>query len=580
MSKEGKYPLPFKLETIELNKIKKYYVPQRQFSDKEIVKILTSLEKNKLLSDDETKRLSAKLLTVSASKEKARDLYKKVKKTNKVSKKTSQTISQTYIDFIEACSSNDRIVFRIKDMSHITISGFFMPKSEGVDFTNKDGYGYAYTTIELENQTYAVIYLEDIKQVLVTRIQNLELLRSYSKAKNINASSFILNDDKCSNIDEWLEKYYSGKYGDTDHYKLKIVLDPYFFNFDEFVDEYKKFWKIDDFKYELIEEKIPSSFGNGDIVVERIVIFELDANFSSFYKWYNEKSNFDNVIILEPAHYNDLFLASRIDRYARRLSEYGSQYNYEIVRDPKFKYQEYLKEKKVVFPTVISEKEIIKNGGISIYLGDDNAGVSNYADLRTVKNIIGVGTTGAGKSVYLQNITKKWMRHFSPEQLKFCFVDDKRIEFIEYENSPYLYEPIIYDADSAILLIDKLSKLSKERIKSNKIDFHVVVLIDEFSSISWRGKEVQSKIASIMKETEKNGIHFILMSQLKAYSDDILNAATTKINFLVLDKEDAFSEINSDAAINLLGYGDELVYNKELFGDNAKPMKIMWDNND
>ena len=213
-------------------------------------------------------------------------------------------------------------------------------------------------------------------------------------------------------------------------------------------------------------------------------------------------------------------------------------------------------------------------------MGNDNIGAVHQVDLNKVKNIIGVGSTGAGKSIYLHTVVKKWFRSFTPEQLKLCFVDPKRVEFYEYKGSNYLYHSIVSKTKEFNELIDKLFNLSKKRIASGKIDYHVVVLIDEFADLLCKNETIQSQIASIMKDTDKTGIHFIIMSQRKCYSEELEKAATTKINFYVPAESDALEGINASAAVNLLGSGDELVFNEEIFGPEAKPMRVIRDNGD
>ena len=79
-----------------------------------------------------------------------------------------------------------------------------------------------------------------------------------------------------------------------------------------------------------------------------------------------------------------------------------------------------------------------------------------------------------------------------------------------------------------------------------------------------------------MKDTDKNGIYFVLMSQRNIYSKELLDLASTKINFMIASEEDVLDPIDVAHAINLIGGGDSLVYNKELFGNDPKPLKAFW----
>ena len=66
--------LPFEIKSVELKKIKKYYIPKRMFSDNELVKIISAIARDKSISIEDTNELCKRILDETCNKSKHKDI--------------------------------------------------------------------------------------------------------------------------------------------------------------------------------------------------------------------------------------------------------------------------------------------------------------------------------------------------------------------------------------------------------------------------------------------------------------------------------------------------------------------------
>jgi S-DNA-T family DNA segregation ATPase FtsK/SpoIIIE len=75
------------------------------------------------------------------------------------------------------------------------------------------------------------------------------------------------------------------------------------------------------------------------------------------------------------------------------------------------------------------------------------------------------GTTGSGKSEFLRSLLLSLLKRHSPEHLQIALVDPKRVTFPEFEEIPWLREPIVKDTEGAITLMDSLMDEMDQRYR-------------------------------------------------------------------------------------------------------------------
>lgn len=228
-----------------------------------------------------------------------------------------------------------------------------------------------------------------------------------------------------------------------------------------------------------------------------------------------------------------------------------------------------------------SKETVIKaNKGMTIPIGTDVYGNTVYLDFINNPHWLIGGSTGSGKSVFLNNIIKKLVEiyHFDVE---FCFIDLKKVEFHKYNKLEMNLVDVAENINSALTMLNdvievmnnRYSKyksnncISFEEYNSNKADGekdrYLVLVIDELAELMLLDKKnIQPKIQRLLQLGRAAGIYVIGATQRP--SREVLSGTlkvnfTTRICFKVASAYDSKTIINVKGGENLYGKGDALL---------------------
>jgi|GEM_PF-2472444 len=234
---------------------------------------------------------------------------------------------------------------------------------------------------------------------------------------------------------------------------------------------------------------------------------------------------------------------------------------------------------------------------LPVALGVDVYNKTQVADLAKMPHVLISGTTGSGKSVFMNTLISGLIFHKSPKDLRFIMIDPKMIELSPYNGIPHLLKPVVTDVDEAkeLLLwaesemdrryqifsdmqsksittfnasVKKGSKKSVEGRLGRKIDWtfeampYIVIVVDEMADLMLtQGKEVERPITRIAQKARACGIHLVMATQRP--SSDIVTGLIktnfpTRVSFKVSSGIDSRTIIDQSGAEKLLGNGDML----------------------
>lgn len=197
------------------------------------------------------------------------------------------------------------------------------------------------------------------------------------------------------------------------------------------------------------------------------------------------------------------------------------------------------------------------------------------------------GTSGSGKSEFLQAFVLSLAIHFSPKEVAFVLVDfkggDMARPFMAKKNSPGLphLAATISDLSGSILyraLVSLQAEINARKICFNqaastlgvdKIDInsyhkyykagrlskplpHLVIIVDEFAQLKTQQPEFLTQLINVAQVGRSLGIHLILATQKPAGIVDpqIMSNSHFKICLRVADKQDSTDVLNKpDAAM-------------------------------
>jgi S-DNA-T family DNA segregation ATPase FtsK/SpoIIIE len=246
---------------------------------------------------------------------------------------------------------------------------------------------------------------------------------------------------------------------------------------------------------------------------------------------------------------------------------------------------------------------------LMVALGRDIAGGSLFANVAKMPHALIAGATGSGKSVAIHTIITSLLYRCGPSQLRFIFIDPKRVELTLYRSLPHLLTPVITDAKKAIMalrwagkemerrynlleehrvrdiesyhttvLAPQLEKIKKQGAQEGEpvpeAMPYIVIVIDELADIMQSyPRELEAGIVRLAQMSRAVGIHLILSTQrpsVNVITGLIKANVPARIALQVASQIDSRTILDQGGAESLLGAGDMLY----LSADMNKPVRL------
>lgn len=230
---------------------------------------------------------------------------------------------------------------------------------------------------------------------------------------------------------------------------------------------------------------------------------------------------------------------------------------------------------------------------LNIVLGRDVSGSAVYTDLARMPHLLVAGSTGTGKTIFLNDFILSLLYRNSPEILRFILIDPKRVEFTVYNELPHLLCPVIYDATRTINALkwlisemerrfDILSSSKTRDIASHNVQVaergeilpYIILIIDELADLmAAKGREMEAGIVRLAQMARAVGVHLVVATQrpsVEVITGLIKANITSRITFQVASQVDSRTVLDMAGAEKLLGLGDLLYLSAEI----GKPRRI------
>jgi S-DNA-T family DNA segregation ATPase FtsK/SpoIIIE len=231
---------------------------------------------------------------------------------------------------------------------------------------------------------------------------------------------------------------------------------------------------------------------------------------------------------------------------------------------------------------------------LTMPLGKDLIGRIRVADLTQMPHLLIAGSTGTGKSVFINSLLMGMLYTATPEELKLVLVDPKRLELGLYEDIPHLFTPVVTDAKVASNVLRNATREMERRLKllaqrgvrnieqynrtfqknqslslfdsvedvEHKPLPYIVIVIDELADLMMVDtNNVEESITRLAQMARAVGIHLILATQRP--SVDVITGLIkanfpARISFRVASKVDSRTILDANGSESLLGKGDML----------------------
>ncbi|MBO5525807.1 MAG: hypothetical protein J5993_03570 [Clostridia bacterium] len=233
-----------------------------------------------------------------------------------------------------------------------------------------------------------------------------------------------------------------------------------------------------------------------------------------------------------------------------------------------------------------------KSTSLMFGMGKDVEGRSICGDIVKMTHMLVAGSTGSGKSVFLNELIVSLMMKYSPEELRMILVDPKQVEFVVYQNLPHLMiNEIVNDPTRVISIlswaIEEMQRrytLFQQKTQSGRlvrnIDEYndtltdepklpkIVIIIDELADLMLRAKkEIEDRIQNLTQKSRAAGIHMVIATQrpsVDVITGVIKSNLPTRVAFRVAQEVDSRTILDDSGAEKLLGKGDMLYKTAEM----------------
>ncbi len=253
------------------------------------------------------------------------------------------------------------------------------------------------------------------------------------------------------------------------------------------------------------------------------------------------------------------------------------------------------KRAQVTLANLVKNKNFFETSALTFAVGKDVSGNPVFSDLAKMPHMLVAGSTGSGKTIFLNTFLFSLLYKNSPDDMRLILVDPKRVEFSLYANLPHLLTPVIYDADrtsnALSWLIGEmerrfkvLSEVGSRNIssyqelckKDDKLERmpYIVLVVDELADLmATKSNEMEAGIVRIAQMARAVGIHLVLATQrpsVEVITGLIKANITARASFRVASQVDSRTILDCAGAEKLLGAGDMLFLSTE----NSKPRRI------
>ncbi len=241
-------------------------------------------------------------------------------------------------------------------------------------------------------------------------------------------------------------------------------------------------------------------------------------------------------------------------------------------------------------------------------VGKDISGRTIISDIEKMPHLLIAGSTGSGKSVFINSIIMSLLYKSTPDEVKLILVDPKMVELTVYNGIPNLMLPVVSDprqasqalnwavaemmrrykafSENSVRDIKSFNEKAKE--KGPQKMPRIVIIVDELADLMMVAKkEVEGSICRLAQLARAAGIHLVIATQRP--SVDVITGLIkanmpSRVALSVSSGTDSRTILDSVGAETLLGHGDMLFapqnYTKPLrvqgaFVDDNEIMKVV-----
>ena len=225
-----------------------------------------------------------------------------------------------------------------------------------------------------------------------------------------------------------------------------------------------------------------------------------------------------------------------------------------------------------------------KKAKLPVAIGKGGSGETVNIDLAKMPHLLVAGSTGSGKSVFVNTIISCLLIEKDPSELRLLLIDPKRVELTPYNGIPHLLTPVVVETDQVVSLLRGLIREMMDRYRRmeeigvRNIDSYnrkspdrmpyLVVAVDELADLMMTASvDVEQALCRLAQLGRATGIHLIVATQRP--SVDVLTGLIkanfpSRVSFALTSQVDSRTILDTAGAEKLLGKGDMLYQSVDM----------------
>ncbi len=225
-----------------------------------------------------------------------------------------------------------------------------------------------------------------------------------------------------------------------------------------------------------------------------------------------------------------------------------------------------------------------KKAKLPVAIGKGGSGETVIIDLAKMPHLLVAGSTGSGKSVFVNTIISCLLIEKDPSEIRLLLIDPKRVELTPYNGIPHLLTPVVVETDQVVSLLRGLIREMMDRYRRmeeigvRNIDSYnrksadrmpyLVVAVDELADLMMTASvDVEQALCRLAQLGRATGIHLVVATQRP--SVDVLTGLIkanfpSRVSFALTSQIDSRTILDTAGAEKLLGKGDMLYQSVDM----------------